>query len=107
LRSADLYIAGVVILVLGLTSASVIYATAEESAENATLQEMALSKQYVRQLQRFGGKASVLFDDLQRWFDGLWHGRSLAGTVAAITVFAAFVIFLVARAQGRREKLRP
>jgi len=103
LRSADLYIAGIVILVVGLASAGVIYATAEEPDENATLQEMAISKQHVRLLQRFGGKASVLFDDLQRWFEDLWHGKTLAGTVASISVFAAVVVFLVARAHARRE----
>jgi hypothetical protein len=55
------------------------------------------SKPYVRQLERFGGKASVLFDQFNRWFAGLWEGRQLGITVAWITIVLAGGIFIVAR----------
>ena len=55
------------------------------------------SKPYVRQLERFGGKASVLFDQFNRWFAGLWEGRQLGITVAWITVVVAGGSFIVAR----------
>ena len=53
------------------------------------------SKKYVRDLQQFGGKAGVLFDELNRWFAGLWRGRSLALTVGWIAVFLSVGLFLL------------
>lgn len=44
------------------------------------------SKRYMRGLQRYGGTANVLATELTDWFNGLWHGRSLAFTVAVITL---------------------
>jgi hypothetical protein len=55
------------------------------------------SKRYIRDLERFGGKASVLFDEFNRWFDSLWHGRSLAATVAWLSVLVALGLALFAR----------
>src|SRR5262249_9720949 len=55
------------------------------------------TKTYRRDLQRLGGGAAVLADDLQRWFAGLWRGRSLAVTLAWITGFASLGLFLLAR----------
>jgi len=52
---------------------------------------------YVRELQRFGGRAAVLFDEFNRWFDALWHGESLAIAVGCISVLVALGIFLFAR----------
>jgi len=37
----------------------------------------------------YGGKANVLASDLRSWFNGLWHGRPLAFTVAAIAILVA------------------
>ncbi|MGE5715429.1 MAG: hypothetical protein ACM369_02170 [Acidobacteriota bacterium] len=47
------------------------------------------SKKYLRELEVYGGKANVLATQFRHWFDGLWHGRSLAFTVAVISVFLA------------------
>ena len=55
------------------------------------------SKMYVRELQRFGGKAAVLFDEFGRWFAGLWQGKSLAITVAWISILVSLGVFLFAR----------
>jgi hypothetical protein len=82
--------------VAGLLAAMAIYATADD-ADASALYEMQISKQYVRQLQRFGGKASVVFDEFNRWFAGLWQGKTLAFTVAWIAVAAAGGVFLFAR----------
>jgi len=51
----------------------------------------------VHQLERFGGKAAVMFDQFNRWFAGLWEGRQLGITLACITVFIAAGLFLAAR----------
>jgi hypothetical protein len=45
----------------------------------------------------------VLFDELDRWFAGLWQGKSLAFTVAGISVLASLGLFLYARRLERRD----
>src|SRR5258706_4341542 len=106
MRSTDFYIACVVILIVGFTSAGIIYATADER-DSAAMDQIYGSKPYVRELQRFGGKASVLFDEFQRWFAGLWLGQTLGVTIASLTAFVALVVFLVSRAHARAEKSGP
>jgi hypothetical protein len=54
------------------------------------------SKQYLRGLELYGGKANVLMDQLRRGFIGLWHGRTLAFTIAFITFFISFALFYTA-----------
>jgi hypothetical protein len=85
------------VLILGLASALGIYLAADEASGSAALAEMHGSKPYVHQLERFGGRAAVMFDQFSRWFAGLWEGRQLGITVAWITVLIAAGIFLVAR----------
>jgi hypothetical protein len=55
------------------------------------------SKTYIRDLERFGGKSAVLFDEINRWFAGLWQGKALAKTVAWISVSLSLGLFLFAR----------
>ncbi|HUN54742.1 MAG TPA: hypothetical protein VMU29_06255 [Smithella sp.] len=54
------------------------------------------SKTYQRDLQMVGGKSFVLVDQFQRWFMGLWHGKSLAFVVAGITLLIAAGFFYAA-----------
>jgi hypothetical protein len=49
------------------------------------------SKSYLREMEVVGGTANLLASEFRNWFAGLWHGRTLAYTVAALTVFVAFV----------------
>jgi hypothetical protein len=88
---------GAIVLVVGLLSAASIYLMArgessgvlgyEDGGGSAAYPIMPDdSKQYIRGLQLYGGTANVLADELRRWFDGLWHGKSLAYTVAFITI---------------------
>ena len=55
------------------------------------------SRMYTHQIQLFGGKAAVLFEDITQWLGSLWHGPRLALTVAWLSVAAAVALFLVAR----------
>jgi hypothetical protein len=96
-RKTRLRLSALVILALGLASALGIYLAAADAPTSAALAEMHGSKPYVHQLERFGGKAAVLFDEFNRWFAGLWQGRQLGITVAWITIFIAAGLFLVAR----------
>jgi hypothetical protein len=93
-------IAGVV-LIVGLATAAAIYFTAEDDAPLSTsyviVLDPATSKAYVRDLERFGGKAAVLFDEFNRWLAGRWHGRALGITIAWLSVGAAGLLYWVAR----------
>jgi hypothetical protein len=96
-------------MVVGLCSALLIYLTAGEDTDGDEAYEFVMidgkaypiplagNKMYRRELQRFGGKAALLFDDFNRWFAGLWRGKSLAVTVVWITVFVSLGLFLLAR----------
>ena len=96
----------VIILLVGLGSAILIYRTAEDTPYGVLGYEEGGgtvypimpedSKQYLRGLELYGGKANVLMDQLRRGFIGLWHGKSLAFTVACITVLISFGVFYAA-----------
>ena len=96
-RRRRLGLSALVILALGLASALGIYLAADDAPASAALAEMQGSKPYVHQLERFGGKASVMFDQFNRWFAGLWEGRQLGVKVAWITIAVAAAIFIAAR----------
>ena len=98
-------IAGIV-LIAGLAIAAAIYFTAEEDAPITSSYvvtiDPALTKTYVRDLERFGGKAAVLFDDFNRWFAARWHGRALGVTVGWISVgIAALLYWISGRSRPR------
>jgi hypothetical protein len=92
-----LYAVSFSILVIGLTAGAVIYLMAEDEAVNLAIHEMTISKTYVRELRRFGGRASVLFDEFNRWFAGLWRGKTLGLTIAWLSAGTSLALFLVAR----------
>ena len=96
---------GIAILVVGLVGAALIY---KASADYSTrVQEYRArggeilpspdnSKQYLRELELYGGTANVLAYELRTWFVGLWQGESLAYTIIFITVLVSSGIFYVA-----------
>jgi len=105
-----LFAACAVVLVAGLSLAGWIYVKADDGPDlsgayqiivvNGVPQPIAPneSKAYVRDLQRYGGKMAVVFDDINRWFAGLWRGKSLALTVAFIAVCVSFALYFIALA---------
>ncbi len=92
-----------IILVLGLCTAVVIYQRAGQDTSNVLGYESGGgtvypinpedSKQYQRGLELYGGKANVLADEFRRWFDSLWHGKSLAVIVAGATIIISFAFY--------------
>jgi hypothetical protein len=99
-----------VILVAGLCSAMLIYLLAEDVPDdslgyvvaNGTVYPLSTSdsKKYRREIQRFGGKAALVFDDFNRWFVELWQGKTLAKTVAWISILLSLGIYLFANSLG-------
>jgi hypothetical protein len=53
-------------------------------------------KKSAREMEAFGGKSLVIVDKLQRWFSGLWEGKSLAVLMALVAVAVATMLFRAA-----------
>jgi hypothetical protein len=84
------------ILLAGFAGAAAIYAVnARPGAGDYALER---TKLYRHDLEVYGGRANVLADDFREWFSGLWRGRNLAFTVAALTLLAALAYRFVATA---------
>jgi hypothetical protein len=79
---------------MGLGAAVAIYATAAPEPPNPLGYDMLDSKKDLRQLEMIGGKANVFAVTFLEWFKGLWHGRSLAFTVAALSLFLSLIFWL-------------
>ena len=86
-------LAGAVALV-GFAISIWIYLTAAGTPANPLGYEPEDSKVYLRDMQRYGGKANLIGSELAGWFNGLWHGRRLAFTVACLTLLVAGALLL-------------
>ena len=86
----------ILMLLVGLGSALAIYLTAGSPDEIGMVEEYEESKRFAHDLELYGGKANLIANKFSRWFEGLWHGQSLAYTVAVLTVVIAVGYFLVA-----------
>jgi hypothetical protein len=91
------YLIAAIILLAGLIGAIVIYLRAGNAPDILLEFSPETSKKYLRDLELYGGTANVLAVQFQTWFDGLWHGRSLAYTVAVISAVTSlgYVFFAV------------
>jgi hypothetical protein len=113
LRESLILISAIIMLV-GLGSAVLIYQSAGDDSDSVLGYEIIGgsaypirpedSRTYRRDLELYGGKAAVIADDFSRWFVGLWHGKSLAFTVAGISFFISFVFFFAANHLSSRLK---
>ncbi len=96
-RRNRLYLISAAILVLGLLSAVFVYLRAGTDQDNAMLNEYEYSKRYQHDLELYGGKANIVATEITNWFNGLWHGKGLAYTIACITVLVSYGFFFAAR----------
>src|SRR5258706_15362843 len=104
---ARLYRICAAILAAGLAVGALVYVAADEAPEGALNYIMVdgtaypvapqYSKRYRRDLEQFGGKAAVLFDEFNRWFEALWQGKALGITLGWIGAIVSLGIFLFAR----------
>lgn len=112
-----LRVAGTLVLLAGFSVAGWIFFHAADERSDVIAYEMvdglplpittADSKAYRRELERFGGKASLVLDDLSRWYSGLWRGKRLAFTLAALTIaLGVFCFWLADREQAPPSKGR-
>jgi hypothetical protein len=102
-----LYVVALAVLGLGMGAALLIYSNADDAPVDAigyiVVDGMKYpiaagdSKRYQRDLEMFGGKASVLFDEFTRWFARIWQGKTLGLTLAALSAIVALALFILAR----------
>jgi hypothetical protein len=95
-KQTRLRVTAAIILIVGFGSAISIYLTVASMPGNPLGYEPEASKQYIREMELYGGKANVLASELRHGFDRLWHGKRLALTVACITALVAGAFLLVA-----------
>ncbi len=88
---------GVATLLVGLVAAALIYIIAADNRGPDPAEAIESGRVYEYNVERIGGMAAVYAARFNRWLSGLWHGRPLAYTVAAIAVMIALVCFWVAR----------
>ena len=89
------------ILVVGLSASAIVFVTVPAEVEDAPagvhVASLANSRNLRREVERAGGWAAVTAIEFNEWFDGLWHGRRLAGTLAVLSVGASLLCFAMAR----------
>ncbi len=102
-----------VILLAGLSSTVWIYRASERQSGGSSLSEGGnspyelnpdYSKQYLRELELYGGQANVLAYEIRTWFAALWQGTSLAYMVAGLAILVSLGVFYAAdqlRSRGR------
>ena len=81
-----LYLASLLILVVGLCAAATLYVMMDDSEAAEDSYRIMIyngksypipvdsDRLYLQHLERFGGKAAVLFAQFNRWFISLWRG---------------------------------
>jgi hypothetical protein len=103
------YVIAGAILLVGLGISVGIYLTAGLEPDDLPWEFTPQSKKYTHALKLYGGTTNALLVELNDWFSGLWHGKPLAFTVAAISLGVALV-YLFFATQGplteRNEDLR-
>jgi len=83
------------ILMVGLTSAVAVFFTAVNPADSPLGNPQDDSKIYRRTMEMVGGQANLVASDITDWVTGLWHGRTLAYTLAVLTLVAAYGFFFI------------
>lgn len=89
-----LYLTGTAGLLVSLIAAAILYAIAPPPDSAVSMYSM-VDPRYQIELQRIGGNAAVLMAQLHQWFDGLWHGKALAYTVAVLGIAFALACFFI------------
>jgi hypothetical protein len=82
------------ILLVGLAAAAAAGFTSRAPGNAPLGDPLQESKVYRRTLEVYGGAANVLATELREGFLDLWRGRTLALTLAALTLAAAGIVRL-------------
>lgn len=102
-RKNYLQLIAAVILVVGLASAVMIYFAAVK-AEGNDMYDPYMSKSYRHSIRLYGGKMTLLANDLHYWFLSLWEGEQLAYTIGWGSVLISGGLFWIARHMRSERK---
>ena len=78
------------ILLVGLASAVGVFLTAVNPADDPLGNPLDNSKIYQRNVEMVGGTANLVASQITDWIKGLWQGRTLAYTLAVLTLAVAY-----------------
>ena len=92
-----------VIFSVGIFISVVIYLTASPPMEHPFGYNPLNTKVFLRQLELFGGRSNIMAAELMEWFVGLWQGKNLSYTIAAITVIFSMILWYI----GSRKRSDP
>lgn len=98
-----LHIVSLLVLLLGMASSTAIYLTVEDIPENV-FHDYEHSKIFRHEMEAVGGKLNMLLSELCCEFARLWQGKTLAYSVATLTIVLSSVIFMVERHLRDRRK---
>lgn len=73
---------GLAIVAAGLAAAAAVHVRGADDPEVDAVEH----QREMRELERLGGTASVRTAQFDQWLSSLWHGRRLAGTLAALAL---------------------
>ncbi len=88
-RASRMRLASKVILIVGIAAGVAIFLRASLATADPAGLQLDDTKQYMRQMELYGGKANVMASDLREWLGSLWHGKRLGATVAVLSALAA------------------
>ena len=109
--ASRLYLAGAIILVVGLIAAALVYFLAANPTDtgaagysivggNSYALTLFESTRELQEVERLGGQPAVLVLEFHRWFLSLWHGQRLAYTLALLSAAVALLCFHIAGLMG-------
>ena len=98
-RHVVAYYCSAAILLVGLVAAVLVYILADEDPDDAA--EIVNARMYQHNLEVIGGKFAVYLDEFNRWFAGLWHGKTLAYTIGVLAIALALVCFWIGDMMSR------
>ncbi|HJU20897.1 MAG TPA: hypothetical protein VJ891_00180 [Casimicrobiaceae bacterium] len=85
--------AGFVVLLGGLLAAVAIYLLAGSDADANAAAAITRQKMYEHNIALIGGKGAIYAVRLNEWLSSLWHGTTLAYTIAVLSVVLAAACF--------------
>lgn len=88
---------GFVVLLGGLLAAVAIFVLAREDADAEAAAAITRQKMYEHNIALIGGKGAIYAVRSNEWLASLWHGTSLAYTIAVLAVAIAVACFGIAR----------
>jgi hypothetical protein len=86
----------IVLLMVGWGSALVIYLTQAPPRFDPLVGNLLENKKYLHDLRVMGGKTAIANAELTAWFEDLWRGRNLAGTLVVLTIGTTLAFRFVA-----------